>query len=125
VVMVAIYGFYALFSPVVKLTLSLVKGVYEPKGIDQRKDFSSGVGIETFGYIPSLEVNGFHFPFLACDIDDIDVRLIEWKDPNHEDESAHRQYDEHNLIFDVSRERRNAVFSAVKHFPPSWYSKTK
>jgi len=124
VVLVAMYGFYALFSPVVKLTLSLVTGVYEPTGIDQRKDFSSGVGIETFAYIPSLEVDGFHFPFLACDINDIDVRLIEWRDPNHKYENAHRQYDEHNLIFDVSRERRNAVFSAVKHFPPSW-CKTK
>ena len=125
VAVVAIYGVYALFSPTIKLTLSLVTGVYEPKGIDQRKDFSSGVGIECFGYIPSLEVDGFHFPLLACNIDDVDVGLIKWKDPNHKKENAHRQYDEHNLIFDVSRERRNAVFSAVKHFPPSWCSKTE
>ena len=123
VVVLAIYGVYALLGQIVKLTLSLVTGVYEPRGTDQRKDFSSGVGIETFAYIPSLEVDGFHFPFLACDIDDIDVRLIEWKDPNHKHDDEHRQYDEHNLIYDVTRERRNAVFSVVKHFPPSWYSK--
>jgi hypothetical protein len=121
VVVLAIYGVHALF-PTVKLALSLVKGFYEPRGADQQKDFSSGVGIETFGYIPSLDVDGFHFPFLACDIDDIDVKLIEWKDPNHRGENAHRQYDAHNLIYDVSRERRNVVFSVVKHFPPSWYN---
>jgi len=125
VVVVAIYGVYALLRSTVKLILSLVTGVYEPTGVDQRKDFSSGVGIESFGYIPSLEVAGFHFPFLACNIDDIDVRLIKWKDPNHKKENAHRQYDEHNLIYDVSPERRNAVFSRVKHFPPSWCSNSK
>lgn len=125
-VVVAIYLVYALFSPVIKLALSLVKGVYEPRGIDQRKDFSSGVGVESFAYIPSLVVDGFHFPFLACDIDDVDANLIGWKDPNHKEENdIHRQYDEHNLIFDVSRERRNAVFSVVKHYPPAWYDKSK
>ncbi len=124
VVVVAIYGVYAVFRNLIHFTLSLVKGVYEPQGTDQRKDFSSGVGIESFGYIPSLEVDGFHFPFLACNIDDIDVRLIKWKDPNHKREDAHRQYDEHNLIYDVSKERRDAVFSRVKHYPPAWCSNT-
>ena len=124
VVVVAIYGVYALFRPLIHFTLSLVTGVYEPQGTDQRKDFSSGVGIESFGYIPSLEVAGFHFPFLACNIDDIDVRLIKWKDPNHKEENA-RQYDEHNLIYDVSKERRDAVFSRVKHYPPAWCSNTE
>ena len=125
VVVVAMYGLYALFSPIVNLTLSFVTGVYEPRGTDQRKDFSSGVGIESFAYIPSLEVSGFSFPFLACDIDDIDVGLIKWKDPNHREEDSHRQYDEHNLIFGVSIERRSEVFSFIKHYPPPWYSKTK
>ena len=125
VVVVAIYLVYALLRSSVKLFLSFVTGVYEPKGTDQRKDFSSSLGIESFGYIPSLEVAGFSFPFLACNIDDIDVRLIKWKDPNHRKEDAHRQYDEHNLIYYVSRERRDAVFSRVKHFPPAWCRNSK
>ena len=40
---------------------------------------------------------GHPFPFLICDIDDIDQGLIGWNDPT-------RSYDYYNLIFDIPHE---------------------
>ena len=87
-----------------------------------------------------MDVPGFHFPLLASNIDDIDVRLIGWKDPNCYNESdPHRNFDNHNLIFDVPNEKlhrsRNEavdlsksreaslgrpIFSVIKQYPPEW-----
>ena len=88
-----------------------------------------------------LQVPGFHLPFLACNIDDIDVNLIDWRNPNNQnDADLHRSYDDQNLIFDVpfdgmkrsrhddvtsNREtsveaKSNPIFSIVKHYPPEW-----
>lgn len=82
---------------------------------------------------------GFHFPLLACNIDNIDVRLIGWKDPNcHNTSDPHRNYDSHNMIYDVpgvyrsrsetgnessmprEEKKDRPVFSVVKHYPPAW-----
>lgn len=165
-----VYCVVVLGNKVISTVLSLVKGVYkvwscsacsfpfpehlvltfpsvsfaqmQPKGGDQHKDFSSGVGIETFGYIPQLVVPGFHFPLLVCDVDGIDVKLIGWKDPNKRDrDDEHRSYDDHNLIFDVpnesvsrSRNKKETrsgqrtvprIFSVVKHYPPKWYPRSE
>lgn len=90
---------------------------------------------------------GFHFPLLCANIDDIDVKLIGWKDPNcQNDTDEHRNYDDHNLIFDVKhdnlhrsrneaatdtesevrRERKKRpIFSIIKHYPPAWALKAK
>lgn len=86
-----------------------------------------------------LDVPGFHFPLLCANIDDIDVKLIGWKDPNCQKTDEHRNYDDHNLIFDVAHDNlhrsRNLsveesetksegngrpIFSIVKQYPPSW-----
>jgi hypothetical protein len=110
---------------------------YQPSGLDQCKDFSSGIGMESFAYIPQLEVPSLGFPLLACNIDDIDVRLIGWKDPNRSDENEHHRYDSRNIIFDVANEKLHRsrfgtieqsfdrksdrpIFSLVKHYPPKW-----
>ncbi|KAL9178347.1 hypothetical protein ACHAXT_001775 [Thalassiosira profunda] len=145
-VLLILYCVFILGQGTIRLVLSLVRGVYKPKGRDQRKDFSSGVGSESFGYIPQLEVPGFHFPLLACNIDDIDVRLLGWKDPNSQKSSdPHRNYDNNNLIFDVPRpalhrsrnvaadengatsEERTTrpIFSVAKHYPPKWAMQAK
>lgn len=141
VVLLILYIVVVLGQRTLRAVISLVSGVYEPRGCNQHKDFSSGIGIETFGYIPQLEVPGFSFPLLICNIDDIDVRLIGWKDPNCQNEvDEHRNYDNQNLIFDVPyvalhrsrnvtvdesnmprRERKvRPIFSVVKHYPPEW-----
>lgn len=108
--------------------------------------------VSTFGNKPDsscynvtqIDAPGFYLPFLACSIDDIDVKLIDWKNPNRKsEEDLHRSYDDQNLIFDVpfdgmkrsrdeditvSRQippaaRLRPVFSIVKHYPPEWAKK--
>jgi len=145
VVLLALYVVGVLGQGIIRAVLSLVKGVYKPAGCNQHKDFSSGIGLESFGYIPQMEVPGFHFPLLATNIDDIDVQLIGWKDPNRNNEiDPHRNYDNHNMIFDVPhetlhrsrntaldsskpREERKGrpIFSVVKHYPPEWALRLK
>jgi len=149
VAFLVLYIVMVLGRRIILTAISFVRGVYEPSGYNQHKDFSSGIGLETFGYIPQLEVPGFHFPLLACNIDDIDVKLIGWKDPNCGDENEgdeHRNYDSHNLIFDVPhaetlhRSRHEAtqvksiphggkkgrpIFSIVKQYPPEWVQRAR
>ena len=50
------------------------------------------------GYVPQARVPGYAFPLLMCDIDDIDIGLIGWEDPQN-------SYDMNNMIFDVPRMR--------------------
>jgi len=126
-----------------KSVLSIVKGTYEPSGIDQCKDFSSGIGVETFAYIPQLEAPGLGFPLLVCNIDHIDIELIGWKDINRTDAIEQHKYDSRNMIFDVPHEslhrprfgalehgdeegkKHRPIFSIVKHYPPSWAKNMK
>eukprot|EP01082_Thalassiosira_pseudonana_P015471 g13944.t1.1.5e17418c g13944 g13944.t1 contig9:789813-792639(-) len=138
-ILLVLYGVGVLGQQFIRRLLSLTRGVYKPTGADQHKDFSSGIGIESFGYIPQLTISGFHFPLLCCNIDDIDMGLISWRNPNaHNKQHPSRNYDEYNLIFDVpfkdlTRSRHETViesnssagngkplFSIVKHWPPDW-----
>jgi hypothetical protein len=64
----------------------------QPAGDSQHIDFSSN--LEIFAYVPQIKKVGHPFPYLACDIDDIDQDLIGWNDANH-------SYDHYNLIFDI------------------------
>lgn len=49
---------------------------------------------ERMGYVPKVNIPGHNFPFLICDIDDIDENLVGWRDPE-------KSYDFNNLILDV------------------------
>ena len=49
---------------------------------------------EISGYIPQVQVAGYEFPFLLCDIDEIATDLLGWDDPYH-------SYDHWNLIYDI------------------------
>jgi hypothetical protein len=64
----------------------------QPEGDSQHIDFSSNP--EIFAYVPQIKKIGQPFPYLACDIDDIDQGLIGWNDINH-------SYDYYNVIFDI------------------------
>jgi hypothetical protein len=64
----------------------------QPEGDSQHIDFSSNP--EIFAYVPQIKKVGQPFPYLACDIDDIDQGLIGWNDANH-------SYDHYNVIFDI------------------------
>jgi len=51
---------------------------------------------EIRGYVPQIVVNGYIYPFLLCDIGQIDNDIIGWSD-------AYSTYDAHNLIYDVPK----------------------
>jgi len=50
--------------------------------------------IPASGYVPQVRVLGFTFPLLMCDIDEIDLGMIGWKDPE-------QSYDMNNMFFDI------------------------
>jgi hypothetical protein len=58
-----------------RVFLSLFRGTYEPDGQNQQVDFSSVS--EIFGYVPQIKLKAFPFPFLACNIDQIDQVSLE------------------------------------------------
>ena len=64
----------------------------QPQGECQHIDFSSNP--EIFAYVPQIKLPSQPFPYLVCDIDDIDQGLIGWNNPAH-------SYDFYNLIYDV------------------------
>ena len=90
-----------------------------------------------FAYVPQVKIKGFPYPFLTCNIDDIDHGLIGWGDED-------RGYDDNNLVVDVplpsasqkeetslnteseplldSEPSRNSrpVYSPIKHYPTKW-----
>jgi hypothetical protein len=72
--------------------MSWIKGNYKSSGEVQNVDFSS-LG-ESSAYVPQVKLIGKPFPYLACDIDQLDQNLVGWNDPA-------RSYDFYNLIFDV------------------------
>uniref|UniRef100_A0A7S3QEB8 CSC1/OSCA1-like cytosolic domain-containing protein n=1 Tax=Chaetoceros debilis TaxID=122233 RepID=A0A7S3QEB8_9STRA len=45
-------------------------------------------------YVPQTKIDGYMFPFLLCDVDEIDDQMIGWSDPDSD-------YDTHNIIFDI------------------------
>jgi len=66
---------------------------YEPDGEATDEKFDDVKEIDA--YIPMMNVKGFSFPFLLCDIRDIDTSYIGWSD-------VHAGYKRHNLVNDVS-----------------------
>jgi hypothetical protein len=59
-----------------------------------------------------------HFPLLACDIDEIDVRLLQLAQPNAPEVLPHMSYHDYNLIFDVlhkgMKHVKNVESSAIR-----------
>mmetsp|Transcript_6684 Transcript_6684/g.12568 ORF Transcript_6684/g.12568 Transcript_6684/m.12568 type:complete len:411 (+) Transcript_6684:948-2180(+) len=76
---------------------------------------------EVEGYIPHIRITGYEFPFLICDISNINDELLGWK--------AYESNKFNNLVYDVPQVLRrrskknlsddNLMFSRVKHWPPS------
>jgi hypothetical protein len=86
------------FSPYYVNSLNFLNFVFphcqtQPKGAPVDGRFTDIPQIS--GYIPQVQVDGYQFPFLLCDIDEIGLDLLGWDDPYH-------SYDYWNLIFDIA-----------------------
>jgi hypothetical protein len=95
--------------------VSMFKSTYKPTGNDQGINFSNVPSISTF--IPQIESTIYSYPLLACNVDNLDVDLLEWTDPDRPHVFYDLTKDAEVLIqgMDVSA---NMVFSRVAHFPP-------
>ena len=51
---------------------------------------------ELYAYVPQVNIGGFDYPFLLCDVDKIDHGYVGWNDP-------YNGYDHHNMIFDIPK----------------------
>jgi hypothetical protein len=78
VAIVAATVIYLFGKAAIDLVMSLFTGVYQPEGASQHIDFSSNE--EIFAYVPQLKFGGHPFPYLCCDIDDLDQGLVGWND---------------------------------------------
>jgi len=68
---------------------------YKPRG--EATDIGFSEVREIFGYIPSIQVRGFQYPLLTCDVSGLKhTGLIGWKDPGV-------PYSEHNIIYDLPK----------------------
>ena len=62
---------------------------------------------EIKAYVPQITIDGYTFPFLLCDVDEIDKEMIGWSNP----EDPESNYDAHNIIFDIPKvaDKKNAM----------------
>jgi hypothetical protein len=96
IAIVVLVGLNVLRMSVGSYLWSMFVSPYYPVGKASHEKFSQLVKVN--GYVPQVRVLGYTFPLLMCDIDDIDIGLIGWEDPEN-------SYDMNNLIFDVPRMR--------------------
>jgi len=113
-------GAIMVFRIFIKFVLPLFSKRYKTRGKAMEEAFSEVLEIE--GYIPHVDIPGYAFPFLMCDISGIDDELVGWRGV------CEHKFD--NLIDDmpqVLRRRKskknllaeNPTFSQVMHWPPS------
>ncbi len=93
---------------------SIFKSTYEPDGRDQGKNFHEVIHTqEVQAYIPQIIENGFEYPLIACDIDEIEESLLGWNDHLY-------GFSRHNLTNDVKEilgdDLHKPIFSIVKYW---------
>ena len=64
-----------------------------------------------YAYVPQVEIPGYAYPALLCDIDDSYYDLVGWNDPNY------IGYDKYNMIYDVD-ERSDSAFHIIQKWNP-------
>lgn len=92
--------------------------------IKNATSFSKKMDVAVDGYIPQVKIQGHLFPFLLCDVKNINRELIGWRgiDDNTD------MYNAHTIVHDIpivksksgqaDPTNQNNVFSVVKHWPP-------
>lgn len=110
-VLILVGGIYASFGEgCIDWLRSLFHRSCEEVGHDMGIDYSSVPTI--FAYIPQIEVPGFMFPLIACDINDIDGDHVYWRNPNR----PHGYYSIVNDVPDTS-DQRKMNYSMIKYYP--------
>lgn len=88
--------------------------------------FSNLANCQLDAYVPQVKIPGHIYPFLLCDVNDINKNLIGWRGFDKHGDT----YEQHNMIRDVSnviiqskdnenhQGNQKHLFSIVKHWPP-------
>eukprot|EP00588_Corethron_pennatum_P003274 CAMPEP_0194286204 /NCGR_PEP_ID=MMETSP0169-20130528/32030_1 /TAXON_ID=218684 /ORGANISM="Corethron pennatum, Strain L29A3" /LENGTH=913 /DNA_ID=CAMNT_0039032569 /DNA_START=103 /DNA_END=2841 /DNA_ORIENTATION=+ len=115
-ILIFIGVFFILKNSIVPAIESLFYTTYESDGKDQGLDFSEVKHLqEVQAYIPQMRVQGFEYPLIACNINNIDEDLLGWND-------RFKGFDAHNLtndassILDAEFPTEKQVFSIVKQW---------
>lgn len=117
IVFIGRLGFVSLFAVCCKPTKTQIKN---------STPFSNLSKTQLDGYIPQVKVPGHLYPFILCDVNDINTNLIGW----HGCDNNNDTYDEHNISHDIAkvmkgtdnadnrRGNQKHLLSIVKHWPP-------
>jgi len=89
---------------------SLFCSGYKPSGEPRQKRFSEVP--ELFGYIPQIQVPGYTFPLILCDLLNVDSDLVGWKD-------MRVTHGSHNIINGLLSTDSQS-FSIVKSWTPKY-----
>jgi len=112
-VFILVGGLYASFGGgCFECLSSLFRGSYEEVGHDMGIDYSTVPSI--FAYVPQIEVPGFMFPLIACDITGIDGDHVYWRNPNR----SHDYYSIVNDVADTTDNQEKMNYSVIKYYPP-------
>lgn len=99
--------------------------LYKPRGDPSGFEYSKVDGID--GYVPQMQLKGYAFPTLLCNVEHVSSDMIGWSDPCN-------AYDRHSIIYDFVKILANkdesmrssdetqvkeniSHFSTVKHWP--------
>lgn len=100
----------------VKAIAHYFHGSYVPVGESQNIPFSEVASISS--YIPQVESSVFSYPLLACNVDGIDHKLLEWTDPDRPDYKFYDLTKDAEALLKGTVISSKVVFSHVGHFPP-------
>jgi len=94
----------------------ILSSAYVPTGEDQELNFSEESDIRA--YVPQFRLPGFSYPLIACDLSQMDTKLVGWVDPSD------KSYDKHNITHDILLQPdedfvpSTELFSVTKHWSP-------
>ena len=92
-------------------------GKYEPVGEDQRINYSDVKSISA--YVPQVNSSVYSYPLLACDVTNVDPKVIGWTDPDRYHTYYDLTEDARELIGTSDQSLKDKkVFSRLAHYPP-------
>jgi hypothetical protein len=100
-----------------KKFLDRYKSTYKVVGDDTGIPFSTVASRSA--YIPQVVSRTFAYPLIACNTDDIDEELYDWRDPDHDYRFYDLTKDAKKLLMTLLKEDEPPGFSRVKHYPPN------